>query len=339
MELDPKRLLILRRIADAGSVAGASRALGHTPSAVSQQLGRLEREVGVPLVDRTGGRAELTAAGRLLAGYGDRIGQALQDAARDLRALGAAAAGPVAIGVPPPAITFFATTAVHLLARTHPDLAPRLVETGRQEGLRALRLGELDVLVIEDDRQEPTPLPPGVEASVMFEDAYRLVVPSDWTPPTDPAQLSGRPWIAAPAGSPRQLAFRRLAARHDIVPLVEHTARYRFAVYTMLAARLGAAILPANAAALIGPAAGTVTTLPVPGAYLVRLLRRTGPWGAPPAVRVAAEALQSALLAASERLAAQGLTESEPRVNGHLVDPSEPSAPAGPHAGPPVATP
>ncbi|MFF3109129.1 LysR family transcriptional regulator [Kitasatospora sp. NPDC057904] len=334
VELDPKRLLILRQIADSGSVAGASRALGHTPSAVSQQLSRLEREVGVPLVDRTGGRAELTTAGRLLAGYGDRIGQALQDAARDLRALGGAAAGPVAIGVPPPAITFFATTAVHLLARTHPDLVPRLVETGRQEGLRALRLGELDVLVIEDDRQEPTPLPPGVEASVMFEDAYRLVVPADWPSPADPAQLSGRPWITAPAGSPRQLAFQRLAAEHSIVPLVEHTARYRFAVYTMLAARLGAAILPANAAALIGPGAGTVTSLPVPGSYLVRLLRRTGPWGAPPAVRAAGEALQSALLTAGERLAAQGLTDGEPRVSSHLVDPGERTAPGGPSATP-----
>ncbi|MDH6707550.1 DNA-binding transcriptional LysR family regulator [Kitasatospora sp. MAA19] len=337
MELDPKRLLILRRIADAGSVAGASRALGHTPSAVSQQLGRLEREVGVPLVDRTGGRAELTAAGRLLAGHGDRIGQALQDAARDLRALGGAAAGPVAIGVPPPAITFFATTAVHVLARTHPDLAPRLVESDRQDGLRALRLGELDLLVIEDDQQEPTPLPNGVEASVMVEDAYRLVVPHDWPAPTDAAHLSARPWIGAPAGSPRQLAFQRLAAQHGIAPSVEHTARYRFAVYSMLAARLGAAILPAHAAALIGPGAGTVTTLPVPGTYLVRLLRRTGPWGAPPAVLAAAEALQSALLMASERLAAQGLTEGEPRVNGHLVDPSEQAAPDG--QGPPTVTP
>ncbi|MCX4743965.1 LysR family transcriptional regulator [Kitasatospora sp. NBC_01287] len=326
MELDPRRLLILCQIADAGGVAGAARALGHTPSAVSQQLSRLEREVGVPLVDRSGGRAELTATGRLLAGHGERIGRALQDAARDLRALGGVTAGPVTIGVPPPAITFFATTAVHLLARTHPDLTPRLVETGRQQGLRALRLGELDVLVIEDDRQEPTALPTGVEASVMFEDAYRLVLPHDWPVPPDAGRLSARPWIGAPVGSPRHLAFQRLAAQHDIVPSSEHLAGYRFAVYTMLAARLGAAILPANAAALIGPGAGTVTRLPVPGSYLVRLLRRTGPWGAAPAVRAAAEALQSALLMASERLAAQGMTEGDPRVDPHLVDPSERTA-------------
>lgn len=288
-------------------------------------------------MDRAGGRAELTATGRLLAGYGERIGQALQDAARDLRALGGIATGPVAIGVPPPAITFFATSVVHLLAGSHPDLTPRLVESGREEGLRALRLGELDVLVIEDDKQEPTPLPAGVEASVMFEDAYRLVVPADWPTPTDAGQLSARPWISAPAGSPRQLAFQRLAAQHDIVPSLEHQARYRFAVYTMLAARLGAAILPANAAALIAPGAGTVTTLPVPGAYLVRLLRRTGPWGPAPAVRAAAEALQNALLMAGERLAAQGLTDGEPRVNAHLVDPSEQTSPEQP--GPPATMP
>lgn len=320
MELDPKRLLILRHIADNGGVAAAARALGHTASAVSQQLQRLEREAGVPLVDRSGGRAELTVAGRLLAHHGGRIGSALADAAHELQALTGRASGPLTIGVPAPAITYFATTALRLLADTHPAITPRLVETERRDGLPALRLGELDVLVIEDDGEAPAPLPPGVTARVMLQDEYRVVLPDGWETPGSPAELTGRPWIGAPGGSPRDLAFQRLAAAHGIAPSVQHVAGHRFAVYSMLAARLGPAILPAHAAGQITH--GAITALPVPGRYLVRSLRRNGPDAPLPAAEAAAEALQTALLYTTESLGARGPTAGEPRVSAHLRDPS-----------------
>jgi len=321
MKLDPRRLLVLRQIADGGGVAGASRALGHTPSAISQHLSRLESEVGLPLVDRSGGRAELTVAGRMLADYGRRIEELLDEAAGALDTLGSQAAGPIAIGVPLPAITFFAGPALHLLATSHPALEPRLVETGAADGLRALRRGELDVLVMEDDDEQPTELPPGVRSTVMFEDSYKLVLPETWEVPDTLAQLSGIPWIGAAEGTPRDLAFRRLAAEHGIKPSTEHLARERFAVYSMLAVRLGPVVLPANAAGLVTH--GTVTEVPVPGRYLLRLLRRTGSTGTVPAAEAAASALQSALLAASERMTRTGMTTLDPRISAHLRDPSE----------------
>ncbi|WP_405691616.1 LysR family transcriptional regulator [Streptomyces sp. NBC_00057] len=61
-------------MAKSGGLAPAARVLGHTRSAVSQQLAILEREVGLPLVDRSGTRMELTAAGRLLAATPVAIG-------------------------------------------------------------------------------------------------------------------------------------------------------------------------------------------------------------------------------------------------------------------------
>lgn len=321
VELDPRRLLILRQIADGGGVAAASRALGHTPSAVSQHLNRLEREVGVPLVDRSSGRAELTAAGRVLADYGRRIEDLLDEAAAALGALEGQVAGPIAVGVPRAAITFFAGAAVNLLAERHPLLQPRLVETPAAEGLIALRRGELDVLVMDDDRDEAVPLPPGIRSTLMFEDGYRLVLPERWPEPGDPAELSGIPWIGAHPGSPRDLAFRRLAAQHGIAPSLTHVARDRFAVYSMLAARLGPAILPANAAALLKQ--GIVTSVPVPGSYLLRLLRRTGSTGTVPAAEAVAAALQSAVLQASEWMTNSGMSSLEPHINPGLRDPSE----------------
>jgi DNA-binding transcriptional LysR family regulator len=46
--LDPRRLRILHATAEAGGIAAAARALRLTPSAVSQQLARLEQEAGLP---------------------------------------------------------------------------------------------------------------------------------------------------------------------------------------------------------------------------------------------------------------------------------------------------
>src|SRR6266536_1007483 len=65
--LDLHRLRLLREFARRGSIAATAAALGYTPSAVSQQLSTLEREAGLPLLDRTARSAELTDAGRRLA--------------------------------------------------------------------------------------------------------------------------------------------------------------------------------------------------------------------------------------------------------------------------------
>jgi DNA-binding transcriptional LysR family regulator len=52
MDIDPRRLRVLHEVARRGGVMRAAEALHLTPSAVSQQLAHLEREVGLALVDR-----------------------------------------------------------------------------------------------------------------------------------------------------------------------------------------------------------------------------------------------------------------------------------------------
>src|SRR3954453_10370020 len=63
---DVRRLRSLCAIADHGSLTGAAAALDFTQPAISQHLAALEAEVGAPLVNRSRGGAELTAAGALL---------------------------------------------------------------------------------------------------------------------------------------------------------------------------------------------------------------------------------------------------------------------------------
>ena len=63
----------LRAVDSRGSVVAAADALGFTPSAVSQQIKRLERQTGVPLLERVGRGVMLTRHGRHLVEHGTRL--------------------------------------------------------------------------------------------------------------------------------------------------------------------------------------------------------------------------------------------------------------------------
>ena len=82
--LDLHRLRLLQEFAARGSIARTAAVLGYTPSAVSQQLAALEREAGTALLDRSARRAELTDAGRRLAGHAERILAMVEEAETDL---------------------------------------------------------------------------------------------------------------------------------------------------------------------------------------------------------------------------------------------------------------
>jgi molybdate transport repressor ModE-like protein len=82
--LEVSRLRLLREVALRGSIAGAAREVGLTPSAVSQQLAILEREAGTALLDRSPRGVLLTGAGHALVDRATAILQLLEEARSDL---------------------------------------------------------------------------------------------------------------------------------------------------------------------------------------------------------------------------------------------------------------
>src|SRR3984885_14892777 len=136
--LDLHRLRFLHEFATRGSIAKAAVVLGYTPSAVSQQLATLEREVGAALLDRTARAAELTDAGRRLAGHAEKILAMIEEAEADLAA--PEPSGLVTIAAFPTAAVAFAP-ALTRSVRAHPGLKLTLRQTQRGEGLRAVRTG------------------------------------------------------------------------------------------------------------------------------------------------------------------------------------------------------
>jgi DNA-binding transcriptional LysR family regulator len=87
LDLNLKRVAVLREIGLMGSFSAAADALAYTQSAVSQQVISLERYLGVQLVERSCRPVELTEAGRVLVLHFEAIMDHLASADAALRAL------------------------------------------------------------------------------------------------------------------------------------------------------------------------------------------------------------------------------------------------------------
>src|SRR5690625_5620190 len=70
---DAHRLRLLRELELRGTITSVASTLNYAPSSVSQQLARLESEVGVALLEQDGRRVRLTAAGRRVARHAARV--------------------------------------------------------------------------------------------------------------------------------------------------------------------------------------------------------------------------------------------------------------------------
>src|SRR3954470_7246986 len=199
--LDVRRLRLLREFADRGSIAATAKALGYTPSAVSQQLATLEREVGTALLDRTARSAELTDAGRRLAHHGDRILRMIEFAEADLAE--AEPTGQIVLTAFPTAAVAFAPALAHNL-RQHAGLTFQLRQTRHGDGLRQVRSGEVDIALIDDwTGRLPARGGGSLRFTLLMHDPVVLVVPSDhWAAgegrDVDLRRLREESWLAAP---------------------------------------------------------------------------------------------------------------------------------------------
>ncbi|HEX6855197.1 MAG TPA: LysR family transcriptional regulator [Streptosporangiaceae bacterium] len=213
--LDTHRLRLLKEFAERGTIAATAAALGYTPSAVSQQLAALEREAGVTLLDRTARAAELTDAGRRLAGHAEQILARIEEAEADLAA--PEPAGLVTIAAFPTAAVAFAP-ALTRSVRSHHGLKLSLRQSQHGEGLRQVRTGEVDIALVDDwAGRLAAEASPVLRFFPLLRDPLVLVVPrrhpvADPSVPVDLAWLRGEAWLAGPAGEPSRQAVDRLLA-------------------------------------------------------------------------------------------------------------------------------
>ncbi|MER7272821.1 LysR substrate-binding domain-containing protein [Dactylosporangium sp. NPDC000244] len=266
MDLDPRRLAVLAAIARRGTLAGAAAALHVTPSAVSQQLAQLEHSVGRPLVDRSGRRAVLTAAGRVLAGRAEAIARELAEAERELAAMSGRAAGLVRVAAFATVIRHLLVPAMALLAEDFPDVVCAITELEGGPALRELRLGGIDLTITERDAVLGLETHRRLTVIPLCEDQYRVVVPVGWPPVHSYADLVDRPWVAGSPSSTTGQILDRVCREQGFAPRRVHECLDYPTVLALVAAGHGATIVPDLALRGVSRDEITVTSLPGAGA-------------------------------------------------------------------------
>ncbi|WOF24038.1 LysR family transcriptional regulator [Microbacterium betulae] len=274
MSINPSRLPFLLAIARHGGVLAAAEALHVTPSAVSQQLARLEDEVGRPLVERTPRGTTMTGAGRELVELAENVEREVNEAEQRLVAGDADPRGRVRIGG---FQSFFCAVLVPALPRWRNELFH--VEVDLREGtraqlLRSLRAAELDVVVVEYDASEPVPaLGSGVHEVPLMDDPWKLVVPAGTVAAGEVVELERlrAPWLGVESSAATLDAVRRVRTS-----LRGSTSAHTYGEYAtalaLVAAGEGVTLLPSLA--LQGPLPDGVDVVDVPGLGARRLAVR-----------------------------------------------------------------
>jgi DNA-binding transcriptional LysR family regulator len=141
--------------AEHGSFSAAAESLHMAQPSLSEQIRRLEAELGVPLFARTGRRLELTEAGRLLLPQAERTLEAARDAQESVREVRDVTGGTVAFGTFGSAHHYLLGGLVEEFRARHPSVRLRVVGQNSAEVADAVRDGHLEaglVVLPVDDR-------------------------------------------------------------------------------------------------------------------------------------------------------------------------------------------
>ncbi|MEU1293400.1 MULTISPECIES: LysR family transcriptional regulator [unclassified Streptomyces] len=246
--LNLERLRTLDALARHGSVSGAAEALHVTTSAVSQQLGKLEREVNQQLLAKNGRGVRLTDAGRLLAQHAARILSQIELAQSDLEAHRGQVAGELRLSAFPTAARGLFPLALSALRAEHPGLRVRSRELEPERGIAGVVRGDLDLAVVLDWYNKPMPLPDGLVKASVLDDPADVALPSGHPlagrDEVDLGELAEDEWITWNEGEFCHEWLMLTLRSRGIEPIVGHRAAETHTQLGLVQAGLGVCIAP-----------------------------------------------------------------------------------------------
>ncbi len=153
--MDLRDLRYFETIADLQHVGRASARLHRTQPALTSSVRRLEQACGAALFERAGRGIRLTEAGRVLLKWAQRMRLDVDEARRELSAIGGGMAGHVRIGIVPTAAQFLLPSVARQLLQEAPDVTLRTVVALIDTLKPQLRAGDLDLMVGTESAAEP----------------------------------------------------------------------------------------------------------------------------------------------------------------------------------------
>jgi DNA-binding transcriptional LysR family regulator len=242
--LELRRLRLLRELHERGTIAAVADALQFTPSAVSQSLNMLEREAGVPLLERAGRGVRLTDAALVLVSHAEALLDRAARAEADLAAAAGVVAGRARIAGFQSVMLTLALPAVEQLAQTAPRLRTELTEAEPEDALPALSLGDLDLVIGDEWEHQPLQMPSGVTRHELFADPVNLLVAPGG--PATVAELAQAHWATGFAGMAwDEMTRRTCRALGGFDPDVRHRCSDATLAVALVRRGLAVTLLPA----------------------------------------------------------------------------------------------
>jgi DNA-binding transcriptional LysR family regulator len=250
--LDLHRLRLLYELNERGTIAAVAEALRFTPSAVSQQLAVLQREAGVPLLERFGRGVRLTDAALVLVGHAAALLERADLAEAELAAAGGTVAGRGRIASFQSAGFHLAVPAMRALGREAPRLRCEFVEAEPEWALPALALGDVDVVLADEWEHQPLARLDVVTREDLLRDPVHVVLPADHpvlsshADAVPLAELEGEAWTSSAPGTAWKAMVERTCRKlGGFEPDIQHRTNDAVLSLALVAAGRAVTLLPA----------------------------------------------------------------------------------------------
>jgi molybdate transport repressor ModE-like protein len=225
MKLTSIQLALLVEIERTGSLARAALNLDVSPPAVSQQLARIEKEVGVALVERGARGARLTPLGSRLAQHGEVVTAELERAQSTAEDFLGTHHNRLRIGAPPSISMTLLPEVLATLRYRYPIAQLSVVDVMSDAGPRLVRDDALDVALTAIYVDQP--IDDHVAAHHLLSDPILVVLPDDHrlarsatSAPVDLSDLASEDWVSGPPGRPSRVQLENAAAERGFIPQV-----------------------------------------------------------------------------------------------------------------------
>lgn len=292
--LDLKRLRVLQEVERRGTVSAAASALHLTPSAVSQQIAGLSRDLGVPLLAKQGRGVRLTGQAQLLLEHGAIVAEQLDRARADLAAWTDGEIGRVRIGALSTGIASIVGPGMARLRETQPGIDITVKEVEAPDAFGLLDTGELDLVVSVDYRDAPGRSDSRYTRVDLITDRLDVVLPVGHPLATERAWRDGiklelladEPWVSSSPMDPCSMITTAVCAVAGFSPDIRHECLEWDAAAALVAAGAGVALIPRLAQPLRPAGLVTIPVVGSPAARLIFGIVRAGAYASPPALAV-----------------------------------------------------
>lgn len=281
--IDATALRSLVAVERLGSVGAAATALDYTPSAVSQQIKRLEASTGVQLLERRGRGVLVTEAGRTLTDAARELLAQMERVESRLHGVSGERAGTVRLATFATAYRGLVVTALARLGQEAPDVTLRPDEIDPWDAVDAVASGTHDVALVHNWEPLPLAIPEHLEVREVGRD------------------VADEAWVSVAPGSICHQWLQKMFSDVGRTPRLHHVSHESATHVTLVAAGAAVALVPRLGR---GPLPETVVAVPMVDPVAERLVSLV--WRRTMTERPALVAVVDAIIDEASRVLAVG---------------------------------